>query len=178
MQLDRALRAWADQLEAGVSRLPEQRAAWHLESARLTRWTADQLAARLVAATDQARTVAYEDTLAIWRDALARIVGDPAEADRLLGTVRVPSLSLLGQFSALGAAGTWKTLIRDDVGAAAGEANALILQGLTSGLGPEELARRLRNARIATIRGAAHAAHHTHAGEFVELVTSFLDGPA
>ena len=42
-------------------------------------------------------------------------------------------------------------------------------------IGTDELARRLANARVATIRGAAHAAHHTHAAEFVRLVESFLD---
>ena len=45
-------------------------------------------------------------------------------------------------------------------------------------IGTDELARRLANARIATIQGAAHAAHHTHAAEFVRLVETFLDGPA
>ena len=44
-------------------------------------------------------------------------------------------------------------------------------------IGTDELARRLVNARVATIRGAAHAAHHTHAAEFVRLVESFLDEP-
>jgi pimeloyl-ACP methyl ester carboxylesterase len=45
-------------------------------------------------------------------------------------------------------------------------------------IGTDELARRLANARVATIDGAAHAAHHTHAAEFVRVVESFLDGGA
>lgn len=37
---------------------------------------------------------------------------------------------------------------------------------------------RLRNGRIVTIAGARHAAHHTHAAEFVAAIDAFLaDGP-
>ena len=39
------------------------------------------------------------------------------------------------------------------------------------------LAARLRNGRVVTIEGARHAAHHTHAPEFVAAVEAFLDGP-
>lgn len=42
--------------------------------------------------------------------------------------------------------------------------------------GTEALATRLADARVAVIDGAAHAAHHTHAPEFVALVERFLDG--
>ena len=44
-------------------------------------------------------------------------------------------------------------------------------------IGTEALAARLADARIAVIDGAAHAAHHTHAPEFVALVEQFLDDP-
>ena len=43
-------------------------------------------------------------------------------------------------------------------------------------IGTDALAARLADARIAVIDGAAHAAHHTHAPEFVALVEAFLDG--
>jgi pimeloyl-ACP methyl ester carboxylesterase len=36
---------------------------------------------------------------------------------------------------------------------------------------------RLRNGRVVTIAGARHAAHHTHAGEFVSEVEAFLADP-
>jgi pimeloyl-ACP methyl ester carboxylesterase len=42
-------------------------------------------------------------------------------------------------------------------------------------IGTDELAARLRDARVVTIAGAAHAAHHTHATEFVRAVLAFLD---
>lgn len=42
-------------------------------------------------------------------------------------------------------------------------------------IGTDELASRLADARVVTITGAAHAAHHTHAGEFVRAVEAFLD---
>ncbi len=42
-------------------------------------------------------------------------------------------------------------------------------------IGTDELASRLADARVVTITGAAHAAHHTHAAEFVRAVETFLD---
>jgi pimeloyl-ACP methyl ester carboxylesterase len=42
-------------------------------------------------------------------------------------------------------------------------------------IGTDALADRLADARIAVIVGAAHAAHHTHAPEFVAIVQQFLD---
>jgi pimeloyl-ACP methyl ester carboxylesterase len=42
-------------------------------------------------------------------------------------------------------------------------------------IGTDELAARLANVRVVTIAGAAHAAHHTHAAEFVRTVEAFLD---
>jgi pimeloyl-ACP methyl ester carboxylesterase len=42
-------------------------------------------------------------------------------------------------------------------------------------IGTDALAARLADARVVTITGAAHAAHHTHAAEFVRAVEAFLD---
>jgi pimeloyl-ACP methyl ester carboxylesterase len=42
-------------------------------------------------------------------------------------------------------------------------------------IGTDALAARLTDARVVTIEGAAHAAHHTHPAEFVAAVESFLD---
>ena len=42
-------------------------------------------------------------------------------------------------------------------------------------IGTDELAARLRDAHVVTIAGAAHAAHHTHATEFVRAVEGFLE---
>ena len=42
-------------------------------------------------------------------------------------------------------------------------------------IGTDALAAGLADARIAVIEGAAHAAHHTHAAEFVAVVERFLD---
>ncbi len=42
--------------------------------------------------------------------------------------------------------------------------------------GTKRLAARLRDARVVEIAGAAHAAHHTQAVEFVRSVVDFLDG--
>jgi pimeloyl-ACP methyl ester carboxylesterase len=57
----------------------------------------------------------------------------------------------------------------------------LLLLGSTSRspfrIGTDALADRLADAQVAVIEGAAHAAHHTHAHEFVSIVEAFLDQP-
>jgi pimeloyl-ACP methyl ester carboxylesterase len=55
-----------------------------------------------------------------------------------------------------------------------------ILGGTSSEPFPEAtraLDARLRNGRIVTIEGARHAAHHTHAREFVAAIEDFLADP-
>jgi pimeloyl-ACP methyl ester carboxylesterase len=42
-------------------------------------------------------------------------------------------------------------------------------------IGTDALAARLAQAQVHVIEGAAHAAHHTHAPEFVSIVEAFLD---
>jgi len=44
-------------------------------------------------------------------------------------------------------------------------------------IGTDALAARLAHAEVRVIEGAAHAAHHTHAHEFVAAVEAFLDRP-
>ena len=70
---------------------------------------------------------------------------DPSAGLDALGEVRQPVLQVLGGASAAPfAAATWA------------------------------LDARLRNGRVVTIEGARHAAHHTHATEFVAAVEAFL----
>lgn len=65
--------------------------------------------------------------------------------------------------------------------ALSGVSNA-ILQVLGSasppafGLNTRALDTRLANGQVAVIDGAAHAAHHTHASQFVTVVEAFLNG--
>lgn len=42
-------------------------------------------------------------------------------------------------------------------------------------IGTDALAGRLADARVEVIKGAAHAAHHTHVDRFVRLIEDFLD---
>lgn len=44
-------------------------------------------------------------------------------------------------------------------------------------IGTDALAAALAQPEVSVIEGAAHAAHHTHAREFVEVVKTFLDRP-
>lgn len=66
-------------------------------------------------------------------------------------------------------------------GLAAVKAPVLLILGSISRspfrIGTDALVARLADARVVVIEGAAHAAHHTHEAEFVELVERFLDGP-
>ena len=72
----------------------------------------------------------------------------PAASLDALGQVRVPVLLLLGSAS--------RSPFR---------------------IGTDALAARLPHAQVTVIEGAAHAAHHTHAKEFVAAVEAFLDRP-
>jgi pimeloyl-ACP methyl ester carboxylesterase len=72
----------------------------------------------------------------------------PAASLDALGQVRVPVLLLLGSAS--------RSPFR---------------------IGTDALAARLPHAQVTVIEGAAHAAHHTHAREFVAAVEAFLDRP-
>ena len=45
-------------------------------------------------------------------------------------------------------------------------------------IGTDALVAALPHAQVVTIDGAAHAAHHTHADEFVRVVERFLDREA
>jgi pimeloyl-ACP methyl ester carboxylesterase len=72
----------------------------------------------------------------------------PAASLEALGRVSVPVLLLLGSMS--------RSPFR---------------------IGTDALAARLPRAEVAVIAGAAHAAHHTHANEFVRVVEAFLDRP-
>jgi pimeloyl-ACP methyl ester carboxylesterase len=64
--------------------------------------------------------------------------------------------------------------------AALGEVRQPVLQvlggasGLPFATATRALDARLRSGRVVTIEGARHAAHHTHASEFVAAVESFL----
>lgn len=72
----------------------------------------------------------------------------PAASVEALGRVTVPVLLLLGSIS--------RSPFR---------------------IGTDALAARLASAQVHVIEGAAHAAHHTHAAEFVAAVEAFLDRP-
>jgi pimeloyl-ACP methyl ester carboxylesterase len=70
----------------------------------------------------------------------------PAASLEALGEVKVPVLLLLGSIS--------RSPFR---------------------VGTDALAARLAHGRVHVIEGAAHAAHHTHARDFVAAVETFLD---
>src|SRR5258708_2046623 len=60
-QLRDGMRAWADQLEAGLGDLPPERRAAVLASATLTRTTSSELDAAVQQAAAEARDLAYSD---------------------------------------------------------------------------------------------------------------------
>jgi len=128
------------------------------------------------------------------RDALARGANETALTTFLAGIVGMSE----GELDAYRANPVWParvaaahTILREvdaEAGPAAsldalGAASApvLLLLGSTSRspfrIGTDALAARLAHAQVHVIDGAAHAAHHTHAREFVAAVETFLDRP-
>jgi len=166
-----ALRRWADNLEARVADMAEVRRAAALDAAAITRETAATLERELVTAAEQARALAYTDVQRIWEDAIREAVGDAPGAEALLGTVRVPSITMLNQYASLNAANHWVTLLRSDVVDAAAEANRIILDGIAAGISPPELASRLRRY----VDGADTFAALFHDVETPEGVMAKLD---
>ena len=113
-------------------------------SARVVQGTANRLAARITAATAQGRSVAFADLLTIWQEASLAVAAARHVPTNLMGGVRNPPLTMLGAYESVGGPTAWRTLVRGYAGDAAAEAGAVVREALVTGMGPDELARRLR----------------------------------
>ncbi len=116
---------------------PSSSAAVHRVAARLDTSLAD--------AVSRGRRLSFRDTLAVWRSAAEDAAAAHGIAPSLLVGIRLPPVTLLAAYeSGGGRAATWRTLLHGHVQNAAREADAIVRRALTSGMAPDELARRLR----------------------------------
>jgi pimeloyl-ACP methyl ester carboxylesterase len=127
---------------------------------------------RLVAAGDRDEALAtfMRDIVGMPAADLAAFRADPiwprraAAVDTTIRELRAET-SAAGSLDALGAV---RQPVLQILGGASTEPFAAATRALDS---------RLRNGRVITIEGARHAAHHTHAPEFVAAVEAFLGDP-
>lgn len=91
------------------------------------------------------RAASFRQVRQIWDRAGVEAAQSVGVDGATLGRIRAPALTMMGAYEGLGgAAQTWRTLLQVDVQTAAREANALVRNGLLSGVGPDELGRQLR----------------------------------
>jgi pimeloyl-ACP methyl ester carboxylesterase len=127
---------------------------------------------RLVAAGDRDEALAtfMRDIVGLPEPELAAFRADPiwprraAAIDTTIRELRAET-SAAGSLATLGA-------VRQPVLQILGGASSAPFVAATAALDA-----RLRNGRVGTIAGARHAAHHTHAGEFVAVIEGFLGDP-
>ncbi len=103
-----------------------------------------QLDQALAASVARGRNVSFQQVLTIWRQAQLQVAALEGVSGALLGTIRFPAVSMLGQLASLQAGNHWRTIVRANSINAGREATRIIGLALQEGVGPEELARRLR----------------------------------
>jgi hypothetical protein len=96
-----------------------------------------------LAVRDQ-RDVAFREVQEIMTKAQLAAAEAVGVRGAVMGAIRTPPISMIGAFEGLGSAQTWRTLIQNSVRRSAIEANAIVSRALLEGMGPDELARRLR----------------------------------
>jgi hypothetical protein len=149
-RLDRGLLEYANKLSKQVAMLPKttqtaaQRAAL-LAAATNVRVARDDLIRTMEAAIGESRDVAFEEIKEIQDDATRRMLDAEGVDKELLARINTPNLTMAGMWESLGkGAATWRTLLRGYVVDAATDAQHVITSALIEGMGPDELAKRLR----------------------------------
>ncbi len=99
----------------------------------------------LQGAVAESRRVAFSDILAIQTQAAEAVALAHDIPNNLLGGIRAPAVSMAGAWESLGSgAATWKTLLAKYSRNAAEDVQLVVTNALLSGMGAEELAKRLR----------------------------------
>lgn len=115
-----------------------------LRAKQINEEAARKLLQGLTQGTAKGRALSFERSLEVWAEA-GREAAESAGVDAAtVSRLRPPSVTVLGAYESVGAVETWQTLLRSHVQNAAAEANAIVREALASGVGPDELARRLR----------------------------------
>lgn len=140
----RALELFVADLERALQNLPGARHDAAQAADQIVRFLANRLYGEIEAATAEGRKLSFNATQEIWQEAMKRVASAEGVPDRLLGGIRVPPVSMLGAFESLNGTASWRTLLQKNVAAAATEAGAIVRQGIAAGVGPDEIARQLR----------------------------------
>lgn len=113
-------------------------------SLRIVTGAADALSEAWTLAIQNGVDVTYDQVARIWSVAgeeAARVAGIDFAS---LGRIRAPALTTLAAFQQVGGAAHWRTLLRNHVGDAVGEANAILRGTILEGVGLREVSRRMR----------------------------------
>lgn len=119
---------------APVSRLEAALDAIRFQERRLREETLAEFA--------RGRSLTADRTIALYEAANARML-ERLGAGTALGLRALPT-SLLTAYENIGGAGNWRTLLSRHMEDTVEEANAVMRAGIIEGIGPDELARRLR----------------------------------
>jgi hypothetical protein len=90
------------------------------------------------------RAVSFEQTLEVWKKGGADYAQSKGVTGAEVSRLSSPAVDMLGAFESVVPAATWKTLLQTNAVRAAQESTAIIREAITEGMGPDELARRLR----------------------------------
>lgn len=148
-ELDRALLDYANQLEAGLVKIPfgENAELQQLAVKRsivVIRQAEQSLMKTMETAIAENRDVAFDEILKVQQQASIAVAADTVPM-AAMGAVLQPNLSMAGVWESLGSGTkTWRTLLRSYGAAAASDAQRVVTYALLSGMAPDELSKRLR----------------------------------
>lgn len=114
------------------------------EAERIARAAAREMYAVAERSIRGHRRAAYDQVLRVWRDAQVAAARS-AGVDLALVRFGPPRVSMLGVFEAVGSPQTWRSLLLAHSGNAAGEVARVVRLGFGAGIGPDEMARRIRS---------------------------------
>lgn len=145
--IDRAMNAYAEQLSRTLALLGDSPRDAEIRAAALRagRILSEQVLPRLERLIADGRAASFASILDIQSAASLAVAQANDIPANLLGAIRAPVVSLAGAYESLGvASATWKTILSQYAAQGAADVNAVVTAALTSGMGAEELARRLR----------------------------------
>lgn len=150
-RIDRALAAFASELSASIIGLGDtptdilRRQAVAKATAIIDGTLKPRLAFLLGQAVTANRAVAFGDILQLQNNATLAVAAAHDIPNALLGGVTAPSVSMAGAWESLGkGAATWKSLLFKYAGDASADVQQIVTTALLSGMGADELAKRLR----------------------------------
>lgn len=141
IRVQAALEAYGRALEAAVRDLGSDYARHSLDAIRAA---ARRLDLELADAVGSQRGLAFDRSLEVWRESMRQVASLRGVSGALMGRVAVSPITLLNHYATLQGGVHWRTLIRTNAISSAQEANQILIMAAQEGVGPEEVARRLR----------------------------------